>query len=220
MGCTMIVVASSCLKLRHQWGCWLGNTHQVCKAVSYIALMTVLEKIQPEVLLLDLTLSGLTSIKSISDLRRRHPLTHVIVLSASPSPQEELVLLKLGVRGYCSHNISADLLRKAVERVQEGEIWVTRKLIPALIEEIAALNQWKGKDYKPVNDMYLATLTPREREIATLVGQGANNKIIARKLDITERTVKAHLSEIFRKLSVPNRLQLALFMHGYKPLTI
>jgi DNA-binding NarL/FixJ family response regulator len=217
MGCAMIMVASSRLKLRHQWGCWLGNNYQIWKVVNNTTLKAVLEKVQPEVLLLDLTLSGLASIKSISELHRQYPKIHIVVLSASPSPEEELVLLKLGVRGYCSHNINADLLQKAVERVREGEIWVTRKLIPALIEEITALNHWKGENYKSVNDMYLAILTPREQEIATLIGQGANNKIIARKLDITERTVKAHLSEIFRKLSVPNRLQLALFMHGHNP---
>lgn len=57
-------------------------------------------------------------------------------------------------------------------------------------------------------------LTPREREIAVLVGEGVNNKIIARRLDITERTVKAHLGAVFSKLGIPGRLQLALLVTG------
>jgi len=143
----------------------------------------------------------------------------MLVLSASPSSEEELAILKAGARGYCSQTISSELLRKAVERVQQGEIWVTRRLIPSLIEEISSLNHQRAKNHSAAANIYLALLTPREREIATLIGQGANNKIIARKLDITERTVKAHLSEIFRKLSIPDRLQLALLLHGHRPPT-
>jgi two-component system, NarL family, nitrate/nitrite response regulator NarL len=213
----MIVIASSSLKLRHHWRCWLNDEYQIQTAANYNSLKTLLEKAQPEILLLDLALSGLPTADAVSELHRLYPNLTIIVFSASSSSEEELATLKAGARGYCSQDISAELLRKAVERIQQGEIWVTRKLIPSLIEEISSLNQQDQKDNNSLANMYLARLTPREREIATLIGQGANNKIIARKLDITERTVKAHLSEIFRKLSIPDRLQLALLIHGHRP---
>lgn len=218
IGYSMIVIVSSSLKLRHRWGSWLGGDYQIQNVANSTMIEAALGEIQAEILLLDLTSLGSASAPSIIKLSRLYPNLSIIVLSTSPSPEEELAVLKMGARGYCSQTISAELLRKAVERVQQGEIWVTRKLIPNLIEEIAALNQGKAKNYNVLGDTHLAVLTPREREIAILIGQGANNKIIARKLNITERTVKAHLSEIFRKLKIPDRLQLALFIHGHMPL--
>lgn len=216
-GCPMIVIASSSLKLRHRWGCWLGGGCRIQNAASRAALETMLGKTRAGMLLLDLALIGLGGVTGIAKLCRLYPGLSIIVLSVSPSPEEELAVLKVGARGYCSQAISAELFRKAVKRVRQGEIWVARKLIPSLIEEIAALDQKKTEDHNTVVDIHLATLTPREREIAMLIGQGANNKIIARELNITERTVKAHLSEIFRKLRIPDRLKLALFMHGHTP---
>ncbi len=217
IGLSMIIIASSSLNLRHRWGCWLSGSYQIQNAANNTALVAMLEKTQAEILLLDLTLIGLASTTSITKLCRFYPNLSIITLSASPSSEEELAMLKVGARGYCSQAISSELLKKAVKRVQQGEIWITRKLIPNLIEEIAALNQRGAKGPHTLADAYLAVLTPREREIAILIGQGANNKIIARKLNITERTVKAHLSEIFRKLKIPDRLQLALLIHGHTP---
>lgn len=211
----MIVIASSNLKLRHHLRCWLEDHYRLWEVANNMALGALLERTHPELLLIDLSLSGFISTKEILKLRRLYPWLSILALSASPSQEEALTMLKVGVRGYCSQDIKGELLKKAVERVQQGETWVTRKLIPCLIEEIAALYQQNKDDHHLITNMYLATLTPREREISTLIGQGANNKIIARKLNITERTVKAHLSEIFRKLSIPDRLQLALLIHGY-----
>lgn len=216
-GYPMIVIASSSLQLRHQWRCWLDDDYQVQNAVNSTMLEIMLQEVHAEMLLLDLASAGLGGIKGISKLCRLYPNLPVIVLSAVPSPEEELTALKAGARGYCNQSIGAELLRKAIKRVQQGEVWVTRKLIPSLIEEVAALHQRGIKDSNSLMDKYLSLLTPREREIAALIAQGDNNKIIARKLNITERTVKAHLSEIFRKLRIPDRLQLALLMHGHTP---
>ncbi len=211
----MIVVVSSSLKLRHHLRCWLGDNCRLWKATDKASLEALLGETHPKLLLLDLSLSELANTKEIVRLRRLYPELPILVLSPSPSLEEELAMLKVGARGYCSQDINAELFRKAVERVQQGEIWITRKLIPRLIEEIATLNQRNVESRYSVADMYLSILTPREREIAEFIRQGFNNKVIAKKLNITERTVKAHLSEIFRKLSIPDRLQLALLLHGY-----
>ena len=91
---------------------------------------------------------------------------------------------------------------------QHGELWIRRGLVPKLVDSLTAdhedtMNGATGR---------FAVLTPREIEIARLIGQGASNKGIARQLSITERTVKAHLTMIFRKTGVEDRVKLALMV--------
>src|SRR6266550_2189102 len=107
-------------------------------------------------------------------------------------------------RGYCSRKSEPALLRTAVERVRGGEIWVGRSVTGHLLEELAAVSRPRAPDAAK----RLAGLTRRERE---LVAAGASNKEIAERLSIAERTVKAHLTSIFRKLGVSSRLHLAVY---------
>ena len=97
--------------------------------------------------------------------------------------------------------------------VQQGELWIRRSLSWHLLNELVTITQEKNRIKQAVGEL-LANLTRREYEIATLVGNGETNKQIARRLDITERTVKAHLTEVFRKLDVADRLKLALIVKG------
>src|SRR6266545_1634209 len=97
-----------------------------------------------------------------------------------------------------------------VERVHDGEIWAERKLIARLLEEYASRGNELEQNRK--SDRRLAPLTPREREIAFLIGAGASNKEIASRLRVGQGTVKAHLTAIFRKLGFSDRLQLGLFL--------
>jgi DNA-binding NarL/FixJ family response regulator len=100
-----------------------------------------------------------------------------------------------------------------VTAVQRGELWIRRTLSWHLLNELVTITQEKTKIKQAVGEL-LANLTQREYEIATLVGNGETNKQIARRLDITERTVKAHLTEVFRKLDIADRLKLALIVKG------
>jgi DNA-binding NarL/FixJ family response regulator len=100
--------------------------------------------------------------------------------------------------------------------VQNGEIWAPRKLVPCLIDELLSLIDKRQKeDYPARPDARLEKLTARQRVIADLVSGGTGNKEIAHRLNITERTVKAHLTEAFRNVGVSDRLQLALLLKGY-----
>ena len=98
-----------------------------------------------------------------------------------------------------------------MDRVREGEIWAERRLIPILVAQF-------GRDFEERSeprmrsDRRLALLTPREQEIAWLIGAGASNRDIAVRLKVGEGTVKAHLTSIFRKLGFADRLQLGLFL--------
>ncbi|MDN5752876.1 MAG: response regulator transcription factor [Nitrosospira sp.] len=172
-----------------------------------------LVRIKPKILLLDHDLSKLSGPNEISGLIKLNPETKVIILSRAISNETEWELFRTGVRGCCRGDIEPEQLKNVVEAVQQGELWIRRTLSWHLLDELVMITQEKNEIKQAVSEL-LANLTRRESEIATLVGNGESNKQIARRLDITERTVKAHLTEIFRKLDVADRLKLALIMQG------
>lgn len=124
---------------------------------------------------------------------------------------DQYTMFRLGVHGFCHTDIAANLLAKAVQVILEGEYWIPRKLITQVISEIASDADGVVSSPDGPEDSLISTLTPRELQVARMVHMGGNNKMIARELDISERTVKAHLSAIFRKLDIENRLHLALY---------
>jgi DNA-binding NarL/FixJ family response regulator len=171
-----------------------------------------LAELNPSVLLLDLALPQLGGIRGVPAIHRMNPSTKVILLTNTLNEREGIAALKAGARGYCPKDINPFLIKKAVEQVQKGEIWVGRYLIPHLLEELSALTERRRKASLSNPDRRLEVLSPREREIAHLIGGGASNKEIASRLNVTERTVKAHLTAVFRKLGFSDRLRLALFV--------
>lgn len=166
--------------------------------------------LKPDILLLDLALPRLGGIKGVLATRNLSPETKIVLLARSPNAKELISVLRAGAWGYCEKDIDPSLLKKAVVRVQKGEVWLKRNLVPHLIEELARLTRRRLKDSLPKLDSRLANLTPRERDVVSLVGNGASNKEIASRLTVTEHTVKAHLTAIFRKLGFSGRVQLAL----------
>jgi two-component system nitrate/nitrite response regulator NarL len=132
-----------------------------------------------------------------------HPL---VVISQVPDQEQALAALAAGARGYCHALATPEMLRDVAAAVSHGGLWVGPELMNRLIRSLpaAAIPKSDGQAQD------LAALTERERETAQRVARGFSNKEIARQLDITERTVKAHLSAIFAKLGLRDRLQLAL----------
>ena len=167
-------------------------------------------RIEPDVILLDMDLLGLNSLNDIATLRRLCTKTSVVILSDVISEDMEWKLLKAGIRGRCSHDIGSELLKQVVMAVQQGELWIRRKLTSRLVTELGRIAS-KNKAYQASHDL-LNKLTPREYVIALHVGNGQNNKQIARSCAITERTVKSHLSEVFHKLGITDRINLALII--------
>lgn len=160
----------------------------------------------PALVLLDLQLDGLGGAPGAEALIGQHRGTRMVVMSREPSEDEGIAALRAGARGYCNVYIDPRLLEKVITTVQAGEVWAGRKLVDRLVQMIASSRPAPAGD----DSGGLDALTPREREIALLVGKGVSNKAIAQRLDITERTVKAHLGAVFSKLGVTGRLQLAL----------
>jgi DNA-binding NarL/FixJ family response regulator len=149
----------------------------------------------------------------ISGLPKLNPETKTIILSPLITDEIEWNLFRTGIRGCCRSDIEPEQLKIIVEFVERGELWLRRTLSWHLLNELVVITKEKNKMKQAIRDL-LANLTRRECEIATLVGNGESNKQIARRLDITERTVKAHLTEVFRKLEVADRLKLALMVKG------
>mgnify|MGYP001825905889 FL=1 len=151
----------------------------------------------------------------ISVITGKSPALRIMVIeNRTDRAIDQYALFKAGAHGFCKEDITSALLNRAVQLVCEGEFWVQRKLIAQVIGELsreagATLRRQETADGSAVVDI----LTPRELEVAHMVHLGGNNKVIARELDISERTVKAHLSAIFRKLNIENRLHLALYFN-------
>lgn len=136
----------------------------------------------------------------------------VFILSDRPDDREGLVCLQLGCVGYANTYIAPQRLRAAIEAVESGLIWVGSSLMQHLIKGLAAAGSHAAEpEHQPAGPQF-AGLSNREYQIARLVADGMQNNEIAAQLDITERTVKAHLSSIYTKTQTKGRLSLALLM--------
>ncbi|MGB0957687.1 MAG: LuxR C-terminal-related transcriptional regulator [Litorivicinus sp.] len=141
-----------------------------------------------------------------------HENVQVLVLDDLPADENGIVLLKAGVRGYANAQTEARLLQTAVQAIARGEVWVSRRLMRLLVEDLVDRNGYNAGD-----NSRLESLTDREREVAEVVAEGASNKVVASRLNVTERTVKAHLTAAFQKTGTRDRLELALLVKGQLP---
>ncbi len=159
----------------------------------------------PSILVLDFDLIRPNGVASLTSICAE---TKTIIIGDNISENMEWALLKAGVRGCCRSDSSPILLRRIVEAVRGGELWIRRALTCRLINELGKTME-KNKASQTSFGL-LNKLTQREYDIALCIGNGESNKNIAKLCAITERTVKAHLTEIYRKLGVSDRLNLAL----------
>jgi DNA-binding NarL/FixJ family response regulator len=136
----------------------------------------------------------------------------IVVLSNVPRFEEAIVSLKGGARAYVNAFAGAQTLKQIEEVVNQGGIWLGADLMQALIASSQKSNsaQDEARSKLASHEVLQDKLSAREFEVAKLIAEGDSNKVIARKLNIAERTVKAHVSTIFTKLDVKDRLKLAL----------
>ena len=206
-----VLIASSSETLRGQLKERLNGAYKTHDVAQWESLDRTISTLAPAVVLLDLGLLRSSGITDLSIIRRISKKTRIIVLSESPNDGEGIASFRAGARGYCHRDLDGELLRKAVDSVRGGEIWAERRLIPLIVEQFAR-DPEERPELRVRSDRRLALLTPREREIAWLIGAGASNRDIADRLRVGEGTVKAHLTAIFRKLGFTDRLQLGLFL--------
>lgn len=207
----MILLASSSQELLRSWTQALEGFSAATAVNNLEALLEEMARTRPEVLMLDLDLPDLDGAKGTARLIKLNSATKIVALGGEPCDIKELGLFRIGVRGCCRNDIDPGLLPSVVSAVQQGELWIRRTLTPRLLDELGARIRADSEGRRAAMAR-LADLTRREREIAELIGNGESNKQIARELTITESTVKAHLTEIFRKLGIADRLKLALLV--------
>jgi DNA-binding NarL/FixJ family response regulator len=149
------------------------------------------------------SLDGLTALQKLQHCRSK---TKIIVLTASEDKNHFVQAMKFGARGIVLKRTTTELLIKSIRKVHAGEIWLDSHTTAAVMHRFSS-----PTETEPLGDRDLFPLSPREREIAALVAEGFRNNEVAGKMFITEQTVKNHIHNIFDKLGVSNRLELALY---------
>jgi len=198
----------------------------VAQASDGRQVLDVLQQHEPDILLLDLKMPGLDGLATLQRLQSARNKTRVIVLTASDDKNEFVQAMKLGTSGIVLKQTATELLIKSIRKVHAGEIWLDSHTTAAVIRQFVA-----AEDSPPTpvpvssgqasRERERSPLSSREREIVALVAQGFKNKEMAEKMFISEQTVKNHLHNIFDKLGVSDRLELALYaihnnLHGGK----
>ena len=147
---------------------------------------------------------------AIASIIKNHEAAKIVVLANAPNHAESIHALKLGAMGYCHAHIAPSVLKEIKAVVSHGGLWVGQDILQGLIGASTKLVTNRPEQV----DSLLEKLTKREKEVAIEASKGLSNKEIARVLNITERTVKAHLASIFERLGAKDRLQLALMLNS------
>jgi DNA-binding NarL/FixJ family response regulator len=171
--------------------------------------LTLAERARPDVILMDLVMPKLDGLAAMRELQRRQPEARVIVLTSFLDDDRLLPAIRAGAAGYLLKNVQPQELARAVRAAHAGDALLDPAVAARLVE---ALAEGSGDDRT-------AQLTTREREVLELIGRGLSNKLIARELGISEKTVKNHVSRVLDKLGVSDRTQAALYAAGAGPAT-
>src|SRR5579862_4358409 len=186
----------------------------VAQAQDGRQVLDVLTQHEPDILLLDLKMPGLDGLATLQRLQNSKHRTRVIVLTASEDKNEFVQAMKLGTSGIVLKQSATDLLIKSIRKVNAGEIWLDSHTTAAVMRQFATGADEPVPGAPPTSssrERERSLLSQREREIVALVAQGFKNKEMAEKMFISEQTVKNHLHNIFDKLGVSDRLELALY---------
>jgi len=176
-------------------------------------VIRVTERTKPDVLLLDLKMPKGDVVQTLLDVREKCAATKVLILTAYSEDENILNTAKSGAMGYVLKGIDFPTLLQAIKTVHKGGLWIDKEMPSADAFEEIARGQLNEVGEETHNDM-IDMLTKREKEILRLVSEGLTNDEIGKKIFISEKTVKTHLTNIFDKLKVNNRFKAALLIMG------
>ncbi|MDE7179042.1 MAG: response regulator transcription factor [Lachnospiraceae bacterium] len=179
-----------------------GSIQVVGEAANGAECLEKLEKYDPEVLLLDINMPEKNGIDVLKKMKEDKSPVKVLILTVHNELEYLINAVDIGVEGYIMKDSDSSELKKAIRAVRDGENYIQSSLLPALNNRL--LNRDVDKDK-------VASLTNRELEVLVQVANGMFNKEIAMNLNISERTVKNHISNIFKKIDVSDRTQAAVF---------
>lgn len=176
----------------------------VGEAQSGSECLALVQKLKPDVVLLDLKMPEKDGLTVLAELAGQEAGAKVVVLTASEDERDFVESVRRGARGIVLKQAPSGLLVEGIRKVQRGEVWIDQRVTAEVMRVMAGGAAVAGPRDKPL-------LTEREQDVVLLVTQGFRNKEIADKLSISEQTVKNHLHNIFDKLGVSDRLELALY---------
>jgi DNA-binding NarL/FixJ family response regulator len=160
------------------------------------------KELEPDVVLMDLVMPVMDGLTAIKEIKLMRPETEVIALTSFADDEKVFTAIRSGATGYLLKDVQPADLVKAVIAAERGEVQLHPEVAKRLMHEVVA---------PPKENDGLEELTERELEVLGLLGRGMSNKEIARELQVSEKTVKAHVSSILNKLSLPGRTHAALF---------
>lgn len=183
-----------------------GNGEEVVKVV---------DRTKPDILLLDLRMPKGDVIQNLLDVGARNSATRVMILTAFSDDENVLNAAKGGAKGYVPKGVPSATLLQAIKTVHNGGFWIDKEISSWESFEEIVQGLSSARDGAPKLDESIKTLTKREMEILRLVAEGLTNEEIGKKIFISEKTVKTHLTNIFDKLKVNNRFKAALMLMGH-----
>ena len=175
----------------------------VAEAGNGIDGLTLAQLHDPDLILLDLNMPGLNGLDTLTQLREIALSGRVVVFSVSDNEEDVISALKRGADGYLLKDMEPEDLLKALHQAAAGQIVLSEALTPILVARLREAQPGQTRD--------INQLTRRERETLQLISDGMTNKAIARKLDISESTVKVHVKYLLKKMNLKSRLEAAVW---------
>ena len=179
-----------------------GSIKVISEAADGVECLKILETVTPDILLLDINMPNKNGIEVLEDIKNKNIDIKILILTVHNEIEYLLRAVDIGVDGYILKDSESAELKKAINYIYNGENYIQPSLIPVLNSRLVNRNLDKEK---------IDSLTKRELEVLIQVAYGMFNKEIANILDISERTVKNHISNIFKKIDVNDRTQAAIF---------
>lgn len=176
----------------------------VGEAADGLSGVKLVEQTAPDVVLLDLDMPVMNGREALAQILSSRPEQVVVMLTVSEDSEDLTECMRLGARGFLLKNIHADFLVDAIRKAAEGDNVFSPEMTARLVQSLIQPNT-------PQTTSALDALTPRELEILGYLAAGHSNKIIARKLNLAESTIKVHVQNILRKLELSSRVQAAVY---------
>ncbi len=179
-----------------------GNIRVIAEAGNGSECLEKLKVFHPDVLLLDINMPEINGMEVLKKVKADKVDSKILMLTVHNEVEYLIRALNIGVDGYIMKDSESSELKKAIYMILDGKRYIQPNLIPELNAKLASMDVERDK---------LRFLTKREKEVLVQVASGMSNKEIAINLDISERTVKNHISNIFKKIDVSDRTQAAVF---------
>lgn len=174
------------------------------EAADGLSGVKLAEQLNPDVVLLDLDMPVMNGREALAQILSSRPDQTVVMLTVSEDSEDLTECMRLGARGFLLKNINAEFLVDAIKKAAAGDNVFSPEMTARLVQSLI-------RPAAPAAAGALDTLTPREMEILGHLAAGHSNKIIARKLDLAESTIKVHVQSILRKLELTSRVQAAVY---------